>query len=129
MDELRALSVADPQQVDTVLLIHPYVLEDFLDYNDFLTVTELALADLELDGVLQIASFHPDYRYAGNEPTDLANYVTRSPYPMLHLLRESSVERALETFPDPDSIVKKNRATLRKLGLEGWRRLMAEAAG
>ena len=125
LDELQGLVDADPTAVDTTLLIHPRALPDFLDYNDFLSVAEFALEDLGLSGQLQIASFHPEYRYAGNAADDLANHVTRSPYPMLHLLREASVERALSAIPDPSLIVDKNIETLRALGLEGWRRLMA----
>jgi len=125
MNELRRLSAAEPTQVDTTLLIHPHVLTDFLDYNDFLAVADLALEDLGLTGELQIASFHPDYQFAGNESEDLANCVTRSPYPMLHLLREASVERAVAMFPDASSIVDKNMRTMRALGLEGWQRLLA----
>jgi hypothetical protein len=125
LEELRGLSAADPDAVDTTLLIHPRALPDFLDYNDFLGVAELALEELGLTGELQIASFHPRYRYAGNAGDDLANCVTRSPYPMLHLLREASVERAVAVFPDPSAIVQKNIRTLRELGHEGWRRLMA----
>jgi uncharacterized protein len=125
LDELRTLMDADPAQVDTTLLIHPCVLADFLDYNDFLSVAEFALEDMGLAGELQIASFHPNYQYAGNAADDLANYVTRSPYPMLHLLREASVDRAVAAFPDASLIVDKNIKTLRKLGLSGWRRLMA----
>jgi hypothetical protein len=124
LHELRSLADAEPDQRDTTLLIHPRALPDFLDYNDFLGVADLALADLELAGVLQIASFHPNYQFEGNTRDDLANYVTRSPYPMLHLLRESSVERAVAAFPDASQIVDKNVRTMRALGLEGWQRLM-----
>ena len=127
--ELRGLAEADPEQVDTTLLVHPRVLADFLDYNDFLGVTEVALEELGLVGELQIASFHPDYQFAGNTADDLANCVTRSPYPMLHLLRESSVDRAVAVFPDSSLIVDKNIATLRALGHDGWKRLMAEVLG
>ena len=123
--ELRALSESDPNAVDTTLLIHPRVLPDFLDYNEFLTVAELALEDLGLSGELQIASFHPHYQYAGNAADDLANYVTRSPYPMLHLLREASVDRAVAAFPDSSSIVNKNIGTLRALGREALQRLLS----
>ncbi len=125
--ELGYLRDADPEAVDTTLLVHPGVLTDFLDYNDFLSVVELTLEELELDGVLQVASFHPDYRYAGNEPDDPANCVTRSPYPLLHLLREASVERAVALFPDASKIVNKNVTTLRALGLAGFQRLLTEA--
>lgn len=125
LDELHALSAADPALVDTTLLIHPRTLRDFSDYNDFLSVVEFALQDVGFEGELQVASFHPDYRYEGNAADDLANCVTRSPYPMLHLLREESVDRAVSAFPDATQIVNKNIATLRKLGREGWRRLLA----
>ncbi|HKO47216.1 MAG TPA: DUF1415 domain-containing protein [Polyangiaceae bacterium] len=125
LDELRALADADPAAVDTTLLIHPRALPDFLEYNDFLSVAEFALEDMGLAGDLQIASFHPAYRYAGNAENDLANYVTRSPYPMLHLLREASVDRAVAVFPEASLIVDKNIETLRTLGRGGWQRLMA----
>jgi uncharacterized protein len=129
LNELQALVDADPALVDTTLLIHPRALPDFLEYNDFLSVAEFALEDMGLAGHLQIASFHPAYQYAGNPAEDLANYVTRSPYPMLHLLREASVDRAVAAFPDASLIVDKNKQTLRALGLEGWRRLMANVLG
>jgi len=125
LNELHGLADADPAAVDTTLLIHPRALADFLEYNDFLSVAEFAVEDLGLLGKVQIASFHPGYLYAGNAADDLANYVTRSPYPMLHLLREESVDRAVSVFPDASQIVDKNIKTLRSLGLEGWRRLMA----
>ena len=125
LDELSRLADADPARIETTLLIHPRVLSDFLDYNDFLDVADLALDQLDLVGELQVASFHPDYLFAGNEPDDLANYVTRSPYPMLHLLREASVERAVEVFPDASQIVDENKRTLRALGVAGWQRLLA----
>jgi uncharacterized protein len=125
LHELHALSLADPARTDTTLLIHPRALADFEDYNEFLSVVEFALQDLGFEGQLQVASFHPDYRYAGNTADDPANFVTRSPYPMLHLLREASVDRAVAVFPDASSIVDKNIATLRSLGPDGWRRLMA----
>jgi len=125
LTELRGLADTDPAAVDTTLLIHPRALPDFLEYNDFLSVAEFAVEDMGLAGQLQIASFHPDYQYAGNAADDLANYVTRSPYPMLHLLREASVDRAVAVFPDASLIVEKNIATLRRLGREGFRRLLA----
>jgi hypothetical protein len=121
--ELRALAAADPEETDTTLLIHPQVLDNFLDYNEFLGVADAAVAELELEGVLQIASFHPRYQFAGSAADDLANYTNRSPYPMLHLLREASVDRAVTAFPEAAEIYERNIATLRRLGLEGWRRL------
>ncbi len=123
--ELRALEASDPALVDTTLLIHPEVLRDFLDYNDFLSEADALLVRLELDGVLQIASFHPEYRFADSEPTDAANYTNRSPFPILHLLRESSITRAVESFPDPDSIYERNIATVTNLGVDALKRLMA----
>jgi hypothetical protein len=123
--ELEFLRDADPQITDTTLLIHPQVLRDFLDYNDFLDVAEAALTELDLDGEIQIASFHPDYRFADSYEDAIENYTNRSPFPMLHLLREASVERAVEAFPDADAIIDRNMATLRQLGVEGWRRTMA----
>jgi len=121
--ELQILTEADPAEIETTLLIHPEVLTDFLDYNDFLDVVDAALEDLGLDGMIQIASFHPQYQFAGTGPDDIENYTNRSPYPMLQLLRESSVERAVATFPDTSRIFEKNIETLRRLGLEGWKRL------
>jgi hypothetical protein len=121
--ELRTLAAADPAETETTLLIHPEALADFLDYNDFLGVADEAVARLGLRGVLQIASFHPRYRFAGTGPDDIENYTNRSPYPMLHLLREASVERAVAAFPEAAGIYEKNIATLRRLGHPGWRAL------
>ena len=121
--ELQALAAADPEEIDTTLLIHPRVLEDFLDYNDFLGVAEATVEELGLTGVLQVASFHPRYQFAGTEPDDIENYTNRSPYPILHLLREESVERAVDSFSDTAQIYEKNIETLRRLGPEGWNRL------
>ncbi|TBR25646.1 DUF1415 domain-containing protein [bacterium] len=114
-EELRLLPTLDPAATETTLLIHPGVLGDFLDYNDFLDLAEGALAELGLEGVLQIASFHPQYRFADAEPDDPANGTNRSPYPMLHLLREASVAKAVAGYPDADKIPERNIATLRRL--------------
>ena len=117
-EELRALASADPELVDTTLLIHPNALGDFLDYNDFLSEADDKLLELELDGELQIASFHPDYCFAGADADDPANFTNRSPYPMLHLLREASVERAVAAFPEASTIFERNIATLRGMAPE-----------
>jgi hypothetical protein len=117
--ELRALAAADPDADETTLLIHPHVLSAFLDYNDFLDEADRAIARLGLTGVLQIASFHPAYQFAGATPDDVINHTNRSPYPMLHLLREASVEAAVATFPDTGTISERNIETLRRLGLRG----------
>jgi uncharacterized protein len=123
LDEMLRLADCDPGEIETTLVIHPRVLADFGDYNDFLAVAESALADLGLGSVLQIASFHPAYQFAGTAPEDIENYTNRSPYPILHLLRQASVERAVAAFPDPAAIFAKNQETLRRLGHAGWRRL------
>ncbi|MBC7982577.1 MAG: DUF1415 domain-containing protein [Candidatus Obscuribacterales bacterium] len=123
--ELRRLQDADPQQCETSLLIHPQVLNDFIDYNEFLNEADEKVRDLGLEGVLQIASFHPCYQFSGSAPDDIENHSNRSPYPMLHLLREASVTRAVDTFPGIDAIAGKNSETLRRLGKEGWQRLFS----
>lgn len=124
VDELQTLAEADPAEIETTLLIHPRVFAgDFLDYNDFLEVADETLADLDLVGEIQVASFHPRYQFAGTQADDIENYTNRSPYPMLHLLRESSVSAVVEAFPDTEQIYEKNIETMRALGREGWRRL------
>lgn len=123
-DELLALDQADPAECETTLLIHPGVLADFLDYNDFLDPADELLQALDLDGTLQIASFHPDYRFADAPPDDPAHCTNRSPYPMLHLLREASIETATARMPDPDAIYERNIKTMRELGTAGWRKLI-----
>jgi hypothetical protein len=121
--ELEFLNKADPSDVETTLLIHPCVLTDFLDYNDFLGVADAALEDLGLTGIIQIASFHPQYQFAGTKPEEIENFTNRSPYPILHLLRETSIEHAVEAFPDASDIFGKNMDTLRRLGHSGWNAL------
>lgn len=121
--ELLHLRDTPAEVTDTTLIVHPRVLGDFLDYNDFLEQADALVAELGLEGVLQVASFHPDYQFAGTEAADVENFTNRSPYPTLHLLREDSVSRAVEAFPDPDAIVGRNVETLRRLGRDGWRAL------
>ncbi len=122
--ELRALEAADPQQVDTTLVIYPRAFADFVDYNDALFFADRLVRQLRLDGVLQIASFHPEYRFEGSEADDIENYTNRAPYPILHLLREDSIARAVDAFPDTSAIYEKNQETLRRLGHDGWRKWM-----
>jgi hypothetical protein len=100
------------------------VLQDFFDYNQFLDQADATVASLALNGELQIASFHPAYQFAGSQPDDIENYSNRSPYPMLHVLREASVHRATATFPQVHEIGDRNMATLRELGYAGWRELL-----
>ena len=123
LNELQHLQAADPELLDTTLLIHPRVLQDFYDYNNFLDVADQVLEDAELDGVMQIASFHPQYQFADALPDDIDNYTNRSPFPVLHLLRESSIDRAVAAFPEASAIFERNIATMRDLGLNGWNRL------
>ena len=125
-EELLLLRDADPEQIDTTLIVHPQVLGDFLDYNDFLDNADAAIEALDLQGVLQVASFHPQYQFAGTAPEDIGNYSNRSPFPTLHLLREASVDRAVEAFPDADAIVERNLHTLERLGHAGWRKLFED---
>ena len=124
--EMHALVQADPQQVETTLLIHPNVLGDFIDFNDFLDLAEAALDDLGYAGVLQVASFHPRYQFAGTEADDLGNATNRAPHPTLHLLREASIERAVAAMPDAEAIVDANIRTLQALGPAGWADVQAQ---
>lgn len=121
--ELQALAGADPLDRETTLLIHPLALADFTEYNDFLEVCDSVVAELDLEGELQVASFHPQYQFEESLPDDIENYTNRSPYPMLHLLREASVARAVEAVGDTDEIYRRNIRTLRALGHAGWQRL------
>jgi len=121
--ELRGLHAADPAVCETTLLIHPFVFGDFADYNDFLAEVDATVAALGLEGELQVASFHPQYQFAGTVPSDAENNTNRSPHPTLHILREASVETAIAGWGDTDLIYRRNILVLRELGAEGWRRL------
>lgn len=125
--ELATLHVADEAATETTLLIHPQALTDFLDYNDFLDAADAAIEELGLAGVIQVASFHPQYQFAGTDADDIENCTNRAPYPLLHLLREASIEQAVASYPDVDDIPERNIATLKKLGRAGWARLMLDA--
>ncbi len=126
--EMHFLAEADPAKVETSLLVHPKVLTDFLDFNDFLELADSALEELGYDGVLQVASFHPQFQFEGTEPDDVANATNRAPFPTLHLLREDSVERAVTSFPNAETIFETNIATLEKLGAAGWAELQTRIA-
>ena len=118
--ELERLAESPAEKLETTLLIHPGVLTDFADYNDFIEVAEDTVAELDLEGVLQVASFHPDYQFADTEADDVSNATNRSPFPTLHLIREESIDRAVEAFPEAEAIYETNIATLEALGAEGW---------
>jgi hypothetical protein len=121
--ELELLHESNPRLCETTLLIHPWVLTDFIEFNEFLQLCEATVADLGFEGEIQVASFHPQYQFAGSRAQDIENYTNRSPFPTLHLLREISVERAVAAVPDPDSIYRNNIRRLRELGHAGWRAL------
>lgn len=124
---LRELVTTDPEVLETTLLIHPRTLLDFMDFNDFLAAADATLETLDLVGIIQIASFHPAYQFAGTDADAMENFSNRSPYPTLHLLRESSVAWASDAMPDPDSIYRDNIAALERLGREGWETLWQES--
>lgn len=126
--ELQALALADPAVCETTLLIHPWVLQDFMEFNEFLSRAENQLRRLGYEGIFQLATFHPQYQFAGSTPNDITNFTNRSPYPTLHLLREASIARAMAGHADATPIVERNLATLRKLGHAGWRRLKIPGA-
>ena len=105
---------------DTTLLIATYCLHDFLDFNDFLGKADKLLAKMKLEGTLQLANFHPDYQFAGTEPDDITNFTNRAPYPTLHLLKESSIDQAVEAFPEAEAIFEVNMETMERLGVQGW---------
>ena len=121
--ELDLLVATPASKIDTTLLIHPTLFLDFLDFNDFLEIAEGVVDEHGLEGVIQLAGFHPQFQFDGTEPEDIGNYTNRAPFAIVHLLREESVERAVEAFPQADTIFDTNIATLQKLGLPGWKAL------
>ncbi|MFM8467825.1 MAG: DUF1415 domain-containing protein [Oxalobacteraceae bacterium] len=123
---MMTLIDTSPTTTDTLLLIHPWVLQDFIDYNDFLDVADSLLEDTHLSGILQIASFHPDYRFAGTDVDDFTHCTNRSPFPTLHLLRETSLDKATATLLNASEIVERNLTTLRGLGHSGWETLQQQ---
>lgn len=120
ISELKDIVAMDAKARDTTLLMAPDCMHDFLDFNEFLAQADQALADMDLDGVLQIASLHPKYQFSGTREDDITNFTNRSPYPTLHLLREDSIDRAVAAFPSPESIFEVNMQTMERLGQAGW---------
>ena len=118
--ELDHLAEVDPEVTDTTLLIHPTLFPDFLDFNDVHQIADEAVAEHDLEGVIQIASFHPQYQFEGTEPDDITNYTNRAPFPTLHLIREESLDRAVEAFPEAEMIYERNMQVLEDMGIEGW---------
>jgi len=126
--ELQVLGAAKPEVIATTLLIHPQAMADFTEFSFFLREIDAVIRDLELEGTMQVASFHPGYEFAGSASDDVANCTNRSPHPMLHLLRESDIDRAVAAFPDAATIYERNIETLRRLGHAGWSALFASEA-
>ena len=121
--ELDLLVATPAEQLETTLLIHPTLFEDFLDFNDFLEIAEGVVDEHGLEGIIQLVSFHPQYQFDGTEPDDISNYTNRAPFSILHLLRETSVEKAVEAFPEAEAIFEQNIVALEKLGASGWKAL------
>ena len=121
--ELADLAAAPAEVRDTTLLMAPDCLQDFLEFNDFLGVAEDVLEELDLDGTLQIASFHPQFQFAGTDAGDVTNCTNRAPYPTLHLLREDSIDRAVQAYPEAEAIYERNMEVLEQLGMPGWQAL------
>ena len=121
--ELADLAAAPAEVRDTTLLMAPDCLQDFLEFNDFLGVAEHVLEELDLDGTLQIASFHPQFQFAGTDAGDVTNCTNRAPYPTLHLLREDSIDRAVQAYPEAEAIYERNMEVLEQLGMPGWQAL------
>jgi len=124
--ELQRLIDTPIDQTETTLLVHPQVLGDFIDYNNFLELADRAVAELDLEGVIQVASFHPHYQFAGTDEDDVTNATNRSPYPTLHLIREESIDRAVAAFPEAEAIYEVNLATMERLGSQGWAQLQQQ---
>jgi uncharacterized protein len=127
--ELDALVALDARERETTLLMAPRCLADFLEFNDFLARAERLVRKRGLEGVIQLASFHPAYQFEGTGADDIENFTNRAPYPTLHLLREDSIERAVEAFPQAEAIYQANIETLRRLGPDGWAALRVGASG
>ncbi len=118
--ELEALAEISPEKRDTTLLILPHALHDFLDFNDFTALADDIVEELELGGILQVASFHPLFQFEGTDVADVTNCTNRAPYPTLHLLREDSIDKAVEAFPEAEMIYERNMQVLEDMGIEGW---------
>lgn len=121
--ELEALAEISADKRDTTMLMAPECMADFLDFNDFLGLADDLVDAMDLGGILQVASFHPQFQFDGTEIDDVTNNTNRAPYPTLHLLREDSIDRAVEAFPEAEAIFERNMEVLEELGTDGWARL------
>ena len=118
--ELEALAEISAAKRDTTLLIVPQALQDFLDFNDFTELADDLVEELDLGGILQVASFHPLFQFEGTDVDDVTNCTNRAPYPILHLLREDSIDKAVDAFPEAEMIYERNMEVLSQMGIEGW---------
>ena len=123
--ELLLLRDTPAAELDTTLLVHPHLFPDFLVFNDFLNIVDDVVAEHELEGVVQVVAFHPEFLFGGEDEADMSHYTNRAPFPILHLLREDSLSKAIDAHGDTEAIPQRNKAVLRDLGLEGWRKLIA----
>lgn len=121
--ELQLLGDTPADELETTLLVHPTLFPDFDTFNQMLDIADAAVVDNGLEGIVQIAPFHPDFQFEGTDSDDIGNYTNRSPYPTLHLIREDSIAKAAQAFPDASAIFERNIALLEKMGHEGWDKL------
>ena len=121
--ELQLLGDTPADELETTLLVHPTLFPNFDTFNQMLDIADAAVVDNGLEGIVQIAPFHPDFQFEGTDSDDIGNYTNRSPYPTLHLIREDSIAKAAQAFPDASAIFERNIALLEKMGHEGWDKL------
>ena len=121
--ELQLLGDTPADELETTLLVHPTLFPDFDTFNQMLDIADAAVVDNGLEGIVQIAPFHPDFQFEGTDSDDISNYTNRSPYPTLHLIREDSIAKAAQAFPDASAIFERNIALLEEMGHEGWDKL------
>ena len=126
ISELETLTKTSSTEIETTLLVTPNVLQEFEEYLDLFHLLNDVLEKLNLEGILQIASFHPNYLFEGSNLYDVENFTNRSPYPMFHLIRENSIEKAVESYKNPEEIPEKNMETMRYLGLEKIKTILNE---
>ena len=121
--ELQLLGNTPADGLETTVLVHPTLFPDFDTFNQMLDIADAAVVDNGLEGIVQIAPFHPDFQFEGTDSDDISNYTNRSPYPTLHLIREDSIAKAAQAFPDASAIFERNIALLEEMGHEGWDKL------
>lgn len=128
MDLLQQMAEADPNELPTALFVSTHCLHDFHEYWHWVEICERLLQQMGYEGVLQLATFHPNYVFAGEDEDDMSHYTNRSPFPMLHIIREADIEQALATIEYPERIPERNQRHLRRLGREGLLKVMPSLA-